>query len=153
MIDDTARYLEAACCNGPPLISARIRASFLFSSFPPPSPPFVPRVDGERGWLQFTNNRLSPCSAVIAAQVPRISIRHVRFAVVGIRFSRNRAPYGGASRSLSRRASKNFLSRSATRGLNRKYLSEDCTFLSSFLSLRPFQCANLNSDRVSLLSL
>lgn len=49
MIDDTARYLGAACCNGPPLISARIRASFLFSSFPPPSPPFVPRVDGERG--------------------------------------------------------------------------------------------------------
>lgn len=78
VIDDTARYLGAACCNGPPLISARIRASFLFSSFPPPSPPFVPRVDGERGWLQFTNNRLSPCSAVIAAQVPRISIRHVR---------------------------------------------------------------------------
>lgn len=151
MIDDTARYLGAACCNGPPLISARIRASFLFSSFPPPSPPFVPRVDGERGWLQFTNNRLSPCSAVIAAQVPRISIRHVRFAVVGIRFSRNRAPYGGASRSLSRRASKNFLSRSATRGLNRKYLSEDCTFLSSFLSLRPFQCANLNSDRIVII--
>lgn len=31
-----------------------------------PSPPLRP----QRGWLQFMNNRLSPCSAVIAAQVP-----------------------------------------------------------------------------------
>lgn len=33
---------------------------------PLPSPPLRP----QRGWLQFMNNRLSPCSAVIAAQVP-----------------------------------------------------------------------------------
>lgn len=82
-------------CNGPPplLISARIRASFLFSSFHPL--PFVRSAAGCSSWI--TAFRLVRLLLQRRCHRPRISIRHVQFAVVGIRFSRNCAPHGAAS--------------------------------------------------------
>lgn len=150
VIDDTARYLEAACCNGPPLISARIRASFLFSSFPPPSPPFVPRVDGERG-----------CSSRITAfRLVRLLLQRRCHALAFDTCDRR----GGYSffqkpRSLRRRISipleasfEKFLVSFRDSWLKSK-ISLGRLHLSFFLSvsLRPFQCANLNSDRIVII--